>query len=69
MKKFTELLTKEKKLRINGKILTLTFFESYTVYVKIGATVFPYLLINLIKERYISSAKNYNYLNKVISQV
>ena len=69
MKKFTELLTKEKKLRINGKILTLTFFESYTVYVKIGATVFPYLLINLIKERFISSAKNYNYLNKVISQV
>ena len=67
MKKFIELLTKEKKLRINGKILTLTFFESYTVYVKIGATVFPYLLINLIKERYIRSAKNYNYLNKVIS--
>ena len=67
MKKFIELLTKEKKLRINGKILTLTFFESYTVYVKIGATLFPYLLINLIKERYISSAKNYNYLNKVIS--
>ena len=66
MKKFIELLTKE-KLRINGKILTLTFFESYTVYVKIGATLFPYLLINLIKERYISSAKNYNYLNKVIS--
>ena len=67
MKKFIELLTKEKKLRINGKIVTLTFFESYTVYVKIGATVFPYLLINLIKERYIRSAKNYNYLNKVIS--
>ena len=67
MKKFIELLTKEKKLRINGKILTLTFFESYTVYVKIGATLFPYLLINLIKERYISSAKNDNYLNKVIS--
>ena len=67
MKKFIELLTKEKKVRINGKILTLTFFESYTVYVKIGATLFPYLLINLIKERYISSAKNDNYLNKVIS--
>ena len=28
------LLTKEKRLRMNGKMMALTFFELYAVYVK-----------------------------------
>ena len=43
------------------------FFWRYAVYIKIRTTLFLYLQINLFKERYISSAKNYKYLNKVIS--
>ena len=45
MKKFVELLTKEKWLTVNGKI-TLTFCEPYTMHIKI---IFPYLFVNLFK--------------------
>ena len=34
MKKFVALLMKEIQLRINGKVMTLTFFELYTVHIK-----------------------------------
>ena len=34
MKKFVALLTKEKRLRMNGKMMTVTFLELYTVYIK-----------------------------------
>ena len=34
MKKLVAFLTKEKKLRMNGKMITLTFFQLYTVYIK-----------------------------------
>ena len=34
MKKFVALLTKKKQLRINGKMITPTFFKLYTVYIK-----------------------------------
>ena len=34
MKKFVALQTKEKRLRMNGKMMTLSFFELYTVYLK-----------------------------------
>ena len=34
LKKFIALVTKENWLRMNGKVMTLTFFELYTVYVK-----------------------------------
>ena len=34
MKKFIALLTKEKLLRMNLKVMSLTFFELYTVYTK-----------------------------------
>ena len=47
--------------------MTLTFFGRYAVYIKIRTALFLDLLINLIKERYISSVKNYKYLNKVVS--
>ena len=39
---------------MNGKILTLTFFELYRVYAKIsGKFFFHTLLANLFKQRYI----------------
>ena len=34
MKKFVALLTEEKRIRMNGKMMTLTFFELYTVDIK-----------------------------------
>ena len=34
MKKFVALQTNEKRLRMNEKMMTLTFFELYTVYLK-----------------------------------
>ena len=34
MKKFVALLVKEKWPGMNGKMMTLTFFELYTVYIK-----------------------------------
>ena len=67
MKKFVPLLTKEKGLRMNGKMMTLTFFKPYKVCLKNQGNCFPYLLVNLFKERYISSAKSYKNLNKLIS--
>ena len=41
-------------------MITVTFFELYTVYIKkFGEFFFQYLLVKLFKERYISSAKRY----------
>ena len=40
MKKFVPLPTKEKRLTMNGKIITLTFFEFYSVYKKIRTILF-----------------------------
>ena len=45
---------------MNEKMMTLTFFESYTQYVYVknyDSCFFLYILINLFTERYISSAK------------
>ena len=39
----------------------------HSVYKNIRTILFPYLLANLFKERYISSVKSYKYLNKFIS--
>ena len=53
---------------MNRKIMTMTFFEFCTVYIyKVREIIFPYLLINLFKERYSSSVKRYYYINKFIS--
>ena len=49
MRKFVALLTKKKQLKMNGKMITLTFFKLYIVYVKIRTAVFPYLLVDLFK--------------------
>ena len=70
MKKFVALLAKEKgKKAINE-------WESddcdilqalYSVFKKIRTILFPYLLVNLFKQWYISSVRSYKYLNKFIS--
>ena len=61
------ITNKGKAARNKWENMTLTFFWRYAVYIKIRTTLFLYLLINLFKERYTSSAKNYKYLNKFIS--
>ena len=43
MKKIVALLTAEKPLRMNGKIMTLTFFKPYTLYIKILVQIFSTL--------------------------
>ena len=40
----------------------------YSVYKKIRTILFPYLLVNLLKQRYISFLKSCKYMNKVISK-
>ena len=39
----------------------------YSVCKKIRTIIFPCLLVNLLKQRYISSIKSYKYLNKLTS--
>ena len=63
MKKFVVLLTKEKQLRMNGKMISLTFL--YSAY-KISTILFFYLLVNLFKQRGLVLL-SYKYLNKLIS--
>ena len=51
MKKFVALLTKEKQLRITGKMITLTFFGLYTVHVKkLGQFFFHTYLLTYLNE-------------------
>ena len=59
---------RKKWLKMNGKMMTLTIFQLYAVYIKIRTILFPYLLISLIKERYISSVKSYKYWTMVYEQ-
>ena len=44
---------------VNG---TFDFFRALYRAIKNRAILFPYLLINLFKQRYISTIKSYNYL-------
>ena len=68
MKKLATLLTKEKQPTVNGKMMTLTFFQPWTVAYRLGQFIFHALLANLFKHRYISSVTSYRYLNKLISE-
>ena len=45
MKKFVALLMREKWPEMNGKMMTPTFFELYTVYIKKGGQFFPILYL------------------------
>ena len=51
----------EKRLRMNGKMMTLTFLELYTAYIKNWYIFFPHLLAKLFTERFTSSVKSYHY--------
>ena len=46
---FIALLAKENHLRVNGNMMTLTFFEFYVDYIK--TILYSYCLLSLIKER------------------
>ena len=55
---------KGKRLRIYKKNGDSDFLQAlYSVYKIIMTILFPYLLVNLFKQRYISSVKSYKYLN------
>ena len=57
MKKFIALLMKEKRLRANKKMMNLTFLKLHTLYIKNKAIIFPNSLVNLFKQRFISSVE------------
>ena len=46
---FIALLAKENRLRVNGKMMTLTFFKFYVDYIR--TILCSYCLLSLIKER------------------
>ena len=64
MKKFVPLLTKEKRPRMNEKMMTPTFFEIYTVYIKKLGQFFSHNLLVIHR-----SAGKYKYFEKLISEV
>ena len=58
---------KEKNLiRMNGKMMTLTFCRLQTAYMK---KIGQFFLGILFKQRHISSVKSYKYLNMLVSEV
>ena len=59
---FIALLAKENHLRVNGKMMTLTFFEFYVDYIK--TILYSYCLLSLIKERQINSVKSCKYVTR-----
>ena len=41
---------KEKQLKMSRKIMTLTFFKFYRVYIKLGQSFFPYYTLTCLKK-------------------
>ena len=66
MKKFVTLITKEKQLRMNRKMMTLSsdFIQCIK---KIRTILFLYLVVTSLEQSYISYVKSYKYMNKLIS--
>ena len=64
MNKFVALLTKEKWLRKNGKMMTLNFFKLYTVYIKKLRQFFSHICFDKDTSALL---KSYKYLSKLIS--
>ena len=62
MKKFVALLMKEKWPGMNEKIMTPTFFELYTVYIKKLGQFFSHTLLAIHL-----SVGSYKYFEKLIS--
>ena len=64
MKKFVALLTMEKRPRMNEKMMTPTFFELYTVYIKKLGQFFSHTLLAIHR-----SVGSYQYFEKLINEV
>ena len=64
MKKFVALLMKEKRPGMNEKIMTPTFFELYTVYIKKLGQFFSHTLLAIHR-----SVGSYQYFEKLINEV
>ena len=64
MKKFVALLTKEKRPRMNEKMMTPTFFELYTVFIKKLRQFFSHPLLAIHR-----SVGSYKYFKKLICEV
>ena len=64
MNEFVALLTKEKWPRMNEKMMTLTFFKLYTVYIKKLGQFFSHTL--LVIHRSVGSYKNFDKLTSKV---
>ena len=60
MKKFVALLMREKRPGMNGKMMTPTFFELYTVYIKKLGQFFFHTLLAI--HRSVASCKHFKKL-------
>ena len=67
MKKFVALLTREKRKSGWEKDDSEILGTLYIGYKKIRTIPFPYLFVNLFKERYTKSVRSYKHWNKSIS--
>ena len=55
---------------MNDKMMMLINFELYAVNIKKNRLIlFPFLLVNLLKQRFTKYVKSFKYLNKFISWV
>ena len=64
MNKFVALLMKEKWPGKNGKMMTITFSEFYTVYIKKSGQFFFHMLLSIH-----CSVASYKYSKMLISEV
>ena len=69
MKKFVALLMEKRSAKNDYENDSNFPLALYIVYTKLGQFFFHTLLANVFKERHISSAPSYKYLNKLISEV
>ena len=69
MKKFDTLLMKEKRPRMDGKMMTLTVFKLHTVYIKNHDNSFSMLCSLTCLNKDTSFVARYKYFNKLISKV
>ena len=67
MNNFVALESKKKTAKNKWEIYDSEFLQDLdSIYKKIMTVLFPYLLVNLFKQRYIKFVKSYEYLSKFI---
>ena len=67
MKNFAAILSKKRLAKNKWENYDSDFLQDLaSIYKKIRTILFPCLLVNLFKQRYISSVKSYKYLNKFL---